>query len=246
MANAPSTLNWLARQWEAAVAGAIFSGIVGDSQHGYGYHRSYNEVARRGDYSCKLAGDRLNIDPNAACAIDMSHTPAVQREITRRFYNSWKDANDLRLNHVREVIGTLDGRNVIYMDTQSGTQGSADNSHLWHVHVGGLRSNMMTQHAMNAILSIVRGESWAQYAATHLDDPFVHGSADIVHVSAGTHLDPFLRQYGLGYDQFFGLNPGVKVLVANKYGWTGPGNPVGRDPVSEVWAFPNDCDVRIR
>lgn len=175
MAYATPEMRKLADDWENAIQSAVCSGIVGDSRHNYGYHRAANEVPSS-DYSRQLPGDRNNIDWDAADALDMSHSPGDMKLITGRFYQSWKSQTDLRLNYVREVIGTLDGRNVIYMDTQSGEQGTADSSHLWHIHVGGLRCNAHNKHAMDAVLSIVVGESWSDYCAKHSDDPITHGA----------------------------------------------------------------------
>jgi hypothetical protein len=176
MAYATQTLRNAAADFENRIASAVCSGIVGDSQHGYGYHRSFNEVAGSGDYSTQLPGDRNGIDPDAADAVDMSMNPQDMIAVTGRFYRSWKDPNDPRLNSFREIIGTLDGRTVIYMDTQSGDQGSSDDSHLWHVHSGGMRCYVNNGHVWQAWVSIAVGESWADYCRNHPDDPIVHGA----------------------------------------------------------------------
>jgi peptidoglycan hydrolase-like protein with peptidoglycan-binding domain len=168
MAYATNEMMWLAHAWENAVGSAVFSGIVGDRSHTYGYHRAANEISSS-DYSRQLSGDKVDIDVNAADAIDMSHSDADMKTITKRLFDSWKDVNDPRLDYWREIIGTLDGRNVIYMDTQSGHQGTADNSHLWHIHAGGLRHWVHSQHAMEALLSIITGETWASYFARTKD-----------------------------------------------------------------------------
>lgn len=169
MAYAPEALKWLADEWRKAIPSAVFSGIVGDSAHNSGYHRSANEVPSS-DYSRQLEGDRVDVDPNAAAALDMSMNDADIRRITKLFYDSWRDQNDLRLNYTREVIGTLDSRNVIYMDTQSGERGSSDSSHLWHIHVGFLRRFATNFDAARAVLSIVQGKSYAEYLGTDEDE----------------------------------------------------------------------------
>lgn len=173
MAYATQTMLNAANRFEQLIASAVCSGIIGDSAHNYGYHRAASEIPSS-DYSRQLPGDKNNIDVNAADAVDMSMGRSDMMTVTGRFYHSWKDANDLRLNYFREIIGTLDGMNVIYMDTQSGQQGSSDNSHLWHLHSGGLRVNVNNQHAWNAWISIAVGESWADYCKNHSDDPITH------------------------------------------------------------------------
>lgn len=166
---------WLAGEWKAAVPSAVFSGIVGDANHLYGYHLSYI-ILPGGDYSKQLAGDRNNVDVEASDALDMSMPRADMIRVTNLVYASWKRQDDLRLNYWREIIGTRDGVNVIYMDTQSGGQGTSDSSHLWHMHCGGLRSNVHNMWAMRALLSIVKGESWETYKANNPSDPMVLAS----------------------------------------------------------------------
>lgn len=164
MAYATPAMLDLARRWEAAIPSAVFSGIVGDAAHGFGYHRAAAEIPTS-DYSRQLSADRSGIDPNAADAIDMSMSTADMITVTRRVYNSWRDQDDPRLNGWREFIGTLDGRTVIYMDCQNGQQGTADLSHVWHAHAGGLRANANNPQVMNALLSVVTGESLAAWQA---------------------------------------------------------------------------------
>lgn len=175
-AYATKEMLWLAAEWEKAIPSAVFSGIVGDSAHTWGYHRAAIEVSRS-DYSRQLPGDRDEdgIDMYAADAIDMSMSTADMRLVTRRIYDSWRDPNDQRLNYWRECIGTLDGVNVMYMDTQTGSPGTADDSHLWHVHAGGLRINAHNLDAMRALLSIVKGEPHVDPTNTVRRKRMLHG-----------------------------------------------------------------------
>lgn len=162
MAYAPNALKELFNQWDLVIPSAVFSGIVSSTIPRRGYHFAANQLPAS-DYSRQLEPDRVGIDPDAASALDVSQNPADMKTVTRRFYNSWKDPNDPRLNNVREVIGTLDGWNVIYMDCQTNVQGTSDTSHLWHNHIGVLRRYANDNHTMAAILSIVKGETIAQW-----------------------------------------------------------------------------------
>lgn len=170
MAYATQTMRNAADEFENKIASAVCSGIVGDSRHNYGYHRSAAEVSAS-DYSRQLDGDKNGIDWDAADAIDMSMNTADMKVVTRRFYDSWKSTTDLRLNYFREIIGTLDGVNVIYMDTQSGNQGSSDSSHLWHLHSGGMRCYVNNPYAWKAWVSVAVGESWDSYKSNNPGDP---------------------------------------------------------------------------
>lgn len=219
MAYATQTMRAAADEFENRIASAVCSGIVGDSQHGYGYHRSYNEVAGNGDYSTKLPGDRDGVDRDAADAIDMSMTPQDMKMVTGRFYASWKSQSDLRLNHFREIIGTLDGAHVIYMDTQSGEQGTSDNSHLWHLHSGGLRKNVSNPWAWKAWVSIAVGESWADYCRANPGDPMTQGAQPSPPPAPRPAAPPFPLRSG----HYFGLITGPDEehggATAQERGW---------------------------
>lgn len=159
---APLSLIWLGQQLENLIPSAVVSGIVAGPYSGDSYHQAAKDVPAS-SYTRLYEADRVNIDANASCALDVSMSTADMTLITARFHRSWKDQNDPRLNDTREIIGTLDGTNVIYMDCQSGQQSTADDSHLWHLHIGGMRRPIITLSAMSAVLSVARGETYAQY-----------------------------------------------------------------------------------
>jgi len=162
MAYAPNALKDLYNLWHQSIPSAVFSGIVSSYVPRRGYHFAANQLPTN-DYSRQLAEDRIDIDVDAASALDVSQSTTDMMRVTRRFYDSWKNSDDPRLNNVREVIGTLDGRSVIYMDCQSGEQGTADDTHLWHNHVGVLRRFANDGPTMLAIASVVKGETLAQW-----------------------------------------------------------------------------------
>ncbi len=168
MVYAPDSLKWLSAEWCKSVPSAVPSGIVGGYTP-YGYHYAANQLSSD-DYSRQLEPDRVGIDMNAASAIDVSMSPAEMKRVTKLLYDSWRDPDDPRLNTVREVIGTLDGHNVIYMDCQSGERGTADETHLWHVHIGFLRRFATDRPAAEAVLSIIQGKTYAQYLGFDEED----------------------------------------------------------------------------
>ena len=166
----------MSRLWEETIPAAVFSGVAPSSQTAYGYHNSANNLINSGqsnDYSLQINGDRTSdgIDRDAYCAIDMSMNRSDMILVTNRVYKSWKDANDPRLDKHREGIGTLDGNNVTYMDFQSGQLGSADDSHLWHFHKGGLRLYVNDMESVNAFISVIKGQTYAEYLSSSPPPP---------------------------------------------------------------------------
>lgn len=218
MAYAPEALKWLAAQVEQAIPSAVLSGIVGDAAHGFGYHRAANEVPAD-DYSRVLPGDRNSdgIDVSAAAALDMSMSALDMKIVTGRIRTSWLDTTDQRLDYWREAIGTRDGINVLYMDLQTGEAGTADTSHLWHVHVGGLRINCNNMAAMKAMLSVITGESNATYLAN--GGTTATTSTTTTTATAGTEEDDMGASFG-PYD--IPLTPGSYTIPPVRQGLADP------------------------
>ena len=161
---ATAVLRKFADDWENALPSAVLSGIVGDPDHMAegGYHVSREDQPSSGDYSIQLAEDREG-PSNAASAVDMNHSAAEMALVTRRLLNSAQDQNDPRLNYCREFYGTLDGKNVTGWDTYYGSSRTSDRSHLWHIHLSFLRKYVNDPIAMAAVLSVIKGETVAQW-----------------------------------------------------------------------------------
>lgn len=153
---APEALKWLADEIIEAIPSAQFSGIVGDADHVYGYHRCRNKLPPD-DYSVQTKPDREG-DGWAASALDMKFNAEWMKTITRRLLDSAKDQNDPRLNYMREFFGTLDGNNVTGWDTYYGKPVTSDDSHLWHIHMSILRKYCTSKEKMANILSVIKGE----------------------------------------------------------------------------------------
>ncbi len=160
---APQAILWLASQAVAQIPSAKFSGVVGDKSHTFGYHRGRNYLPAD-DYSRELAEDKAG-DGEAASALDLSYSAPQMKVITARLIKSADDPDDLRLNFVREFYGTVDGVSVVGRDTYYGNFAASDDSHLWHVHISFLRKYANSLDAMRAVLSVLIGETYAQYLA---------------------------------------------------------------------------------
>lgn len=169
MTYAPAELLALARRLEALIPSAVFSGIVPDASHTYGFHCSARQLGwNRGDYSLADADDwaGAQADPDAAAAFDVSMASGDMRLVHGRCHASWADGQDDRLSGWYEFIGTLDGaavtRFVSYPPLWGGPYDS-DDSHLWHEHTSCLRNRVHDQRAMDALYSVWAGQTYQQW-----------------------------------------------------------------------------------
>lgn len=95
--------------------GGTFSGIVGDPNHSYGYHRAANEIPAS-DYSRKGLNNPVQ-DASAACAIDIGMDWPASRSWLRWLIREIREDS---IKDVSEVIGSYDGRDVRYWSDGSG------------------------------------------------------------------------------------------------------------------------------
>lgn len=147
-------------------------GIYGNKP---GYHNTRLNLPKD-DYSVQLAADKLGPGDKSA-GIDLTFPDAQSgdyRTINKyslRLYRSGKDVNDPRGNYLREFYGNIDtdsaveGFDFVYL-----VNVTSDSSHLWHIHLSFLRMYMNVREAFDAILSILRGESVAQWEANKSPD----------------------------------------------------------------------------
>lgn len=144
--------------------GLEFSGILGTSANGhtYGYHRSRKwDIAYgrdgAGDYSVQLVDDKAG-DGDAASALDLKpKTSAGMILMTRRLIDATA-RRDPRLRALREFFGTVNGRSVTGRDVRTGRVVTADSTHLWHVHLSGLRRFVNDAAAWRAIMDVIAGK----------------------------------------------------------------------------------------
>lgn len=133
-----------------------------------GYHntRAGNSPS---NYSVILPPDKLGPSDKAA-AIDLTFPNAQSGNYTTiskyssRLLKSGKDPNDLRGNYLREFFGNADSDTQVEgWDFYYATTSTSDSSHLWHIHISFLRKYVTSLTAMNAVLSILKGETYAEY-----------------------------------------------------------------------------------
>lgn len=118
------------------------SGIVGNTAHTYGYHRSRNVLLAAGrfsDYSVTLTADKTG-DGDAACALDVKLSAADMITASKRLMAACRN-HDPRVDDLREWFGTEDGQRVTGWDRHDpATFGddsftTSDGTHLWHIHL---------------------------------------------------------------------------------------------------------------
>src|SRR5215216_5935771 len=136
---------------DAAIPNAVNAGIVGNTAHKSGYHRSRNWIIFNGsssDYSIQADADKRG-PGDACCGLDISWPLEYMRLVTARVVDACQQ-NDPRVYALREIIGTYDGVNVCgYNRVATGTgsrskigfvaTGFGADSHLWHNHFSILR-----------------------------------------------------------------------------------------------------------
>lgn len=156
---APAALLKLGKKCDKELPTCRFSGVLGDRNHTYGYHRGRN-VLPEIDYSVRLQLDKLG-PAGAASAIDLSFSAAYMRIMTDRLRRSALDPNDDRLECVREFYGTLNGRTVfgLMKDSKTGKwySSTADNSHLTHIHISIFRAFCNTYAEVRKIFDVLAG-----------------------------------------------------------------------------------------
>lgn len=140
-------------------------GVVGDVNHGSGYHISREDNIRRGhrgDYSIQAPADKRG-PSNAAAAIDITLSASMMVTVSKRLKAAF-DRDDDRIDVCREFIGTVDNRNVCGWNryrtgrrTGWYSSGYSDSSHLWHVHISFFRAYVNDTNAVRGVAEVVCG-----------------------------------------------------------------------------------------
>lgn len=153
------------RLWTDRPVAAWLLGGIYARKSGYHGTRDENQVNFPGNYSTRLALD-LQGPGDKAAAIDYTMSDAEMRKRTG-FLRDAVTRRDPRLAAVREFYGTVDSRNVFGRTKTSRTgawsTSSSDSSHLWHIHVSLFRAFVDAWAELAPVLSVLAGESLAQW-----------------------------------------------------------------------------------
>ena len=139
-----------------------------------GYHstRNDNRAHWPGDYSIRETEDQGGPGDKSA-AIDWTfpdaqngHYGTINR-YCQRLMASGRDRNDPRLDGMREWYGqTNSDSHVEGWDCRHLVTVTSDSSHLWHIHMSIDRDKTTSMAVMDAILSVLRGETVAAWKAS--------------------------------------------------------------------------------
>ena len=159
-----SSLDWLADEWEKLYGSATLSGIVGDLAHKArgGYHISRQDQPKT-NYSVTRKDDKLG-PSNRASAIDMTMNTSDIKKCHIRLRDAWKNrAKDPRMKYINAWNGWDGQGDAGRYDVVTGTISTATSDHKWHIHLEVRRRYVNDRTAMDAILSILKGESLSKY-----------------------------------------------------------------------------------
>lgn len=166
----------IATEWDGMYGSAVLSGIVGDAAHQKrgGYHISIEDQSST-NYSVTRPDDKAppgTWPRNLAAAIDMSMNPSDMALCSGRLWNVWNDKTDPRRVYINAFNGWFNESDVPAKRYDFVTQGISETTsdHKWHVHLEIRRKYVTSPEAAKAILSILRGESKAQYIASLLEE----------------------------------------------------------------------------
>ncbi|BCJ55212.1 hypothetical protein Asp14428_66870 [Actinoplanes sp. NBRC 14428] len=145
--------------------GSLLGGILADKP---GYHNTRDRLrqqGRRWDYSIRWPRDRRGPGDEAA-AIDWTFPDAQAGHFgtIARYSKRLRDAGrveDPRTYAMREFYGNTDrDREVEGWDfVRDKVAHSSDDTHLWHIHISVRRAYVNDRKAIDAIVSILSGES---------------------------------------------------------------------------------------
>lgn len=161
-----SNLNWLANEWEKLYGSAVLSGIVGDLAHKArgGYHISRQDQGAS-NYSVIRPDDKLGPSDRAS-AIDMTMSTADMIKCHTRLRGFYQNrSTDTRMKYINAWNGWDGKGGAGRYDVVKGTVGTATADHKWHIHLEIRRRYVNDRTAMEAILSMLKGESFAAYKA---------------------------------------------------------------------------------
>lgn len=156
-----ANLNYLADEWEKLYKSAVLSGIVGDLAHAKrgGYHISRQDQASN-NYSVVRPDDKIGPSDRAA-AIDMTMNTVDMIKCHTRLKTAWKNrSQDPRFKYINAWNGWDGQGDAGRYDVIAGTITFATSDHKWHIHLEIRRRYVNDRAAMDAILSLLKGETY--------------------------------------------------------------------------------------
>jgi hypothetical protein len=167
---------WFVEEWERLEPETVFAGAWGRFKPGYhcDFYTLKHTAGWQNDYSVQLADDQVgNGHPNEhmGAAVDITFPDAQSgnyttiRKYSDRIRAAWK-ARDPRLKGWREVLcNSSDGDTAAdgFDFTGSWPERTPDDTHKWHMHFSCLRKYLNVRSVFEAMMSILRGETLAQW-----------------------------------------------------------------------------------
>jgi hypothetical protein len=158
-------MKYCADRWEDLYPSAVCSGISGDEAHrergGYHIGRRWNPAR---NYSVVRRDDRAGQGPDdASSAIDMTMNRKDLVAFTRRVEAVFNNPNDPRRKYLNAVNGWLGSGPAVRFDMVARKRSRATPDHKKHAHAELRRRYVGSRIAVDAVLSMFRGETVAQY-----------------------------------------------------------------------------------
>jgi LysM repeat protein len=207
---APDALVRAGKEAAKEIPSAKFSGVLGDRNHTYGYHRGRN-VLPKNDYSVTLSLDKQG-PAGAASALDISLSAAQMKVVTKRLRDAALDPNDTAMEAVREFYGTLDGKKVFGLihDSEQGywRNSTSDSSHLWHIHISFFRKYANNYAAVRKVIDVMKGvkASKPPVATTPVSSTKPAAKPTTYTVKKGDTLVKISRSVGVPVDTLVKIN----------------------------------------
>lgn len=153
---------------------AVGSGMRPDKAHlnKGGYHCSIEDLIRYGnrdDYSNTRPDDE-GFNPDYGAAGDISMSLADMKRAYGFIRRAYADKTDPRRKYIN-AINCYDGSgDAERIDFAANTITRASADHKWHIHFEIRRRYLLLMKAAQALVSIMRGETKAQWIAAHPED----------------------------------------------------------------------------
>jgi hypothetical protein len=152
-----------AQKWETLYSSAKCSGICGNAAHqakgGYHIGRAFQPSS---NYSVVRKQDQYG-PADAAAAVDMTMNEADMKLCTKRLAVAYANTADPRRKYLNGFNGWDGSGDATRYDFITRRTSRASDDHRWHVHLEYRRMYVTSAAAMQAVLSILAGESVPVY-----------------------------------------------------------------------------------